>query len=167
MCTHRITFIAVIAAFIIAAAAVVIGAELPQASISPDQILKGNTQTITITLDKSIPNQKEITNEITKVRVAGKETTNMQKQTEVGKLSVLLPKLDIVGRVDVEVIGKDDKTVAVGQADLRRVCGEIPKGTLASPSIRTPHRTAAFFFHLLRHPKELRGAVKSSRQTAG
>ncbi|HEY6873212.1 MAG TPA: hypothetical protein VI298_10850 [Geobacteraceae bacterium] len=110
MHARRITFIAVIAVVIFAVAAVVMGADQPQASFSPDHILKGTAPTITITLDKSIPNQKQISS----VRVGG-QVAAMQKPREEGKLSVLLPKLNILGRADVEVIGKGDKLVAVGQ----------------------------------------------------
>jgi hypothetical protein len=39
---------------------------------------------------------------------------NVEKPS-AGKLSVPLPKLEVVGRADVEVIDKDGKTVAVGQ----------------------------------------------------
>ena len=63
----RITFSAVtVILFIIAAAAVVVHADQPQASISPDHILKGTAPTITITLDKSIPNQQLISSVHTK-----------------------------------------------------------------------------------------------------
>ncbi len=106
MHTRRIISIAVVAVIVIAAATVVIGAELPQAFFSPDRILKGTAPTITITLDKSISDQ------IKSVRVSG-QVVPVQKSEE--KVSVLLPKLDIVGRADVSVLDKDDKPVAFGQ----------------------------------------------------
>ena len=103
--------IALVAVVVITLAVVVIGAELPQASFSPDRILKGTTPTITITLDKSIPisDPKEI-----KVRVGGGDPIHVQEPKE-GKVSVQLPKLDIVGRADVVVIGKGDQPLAAGQ----------------------------------------------------
>jgi len=109
MRTHRITSIAVIALVAIVAPAIVFGADQPPVSCSPDRILKGTTPTITITLDKSIPDQKEIKS----VHIGG-QIAAVQEPRKEGELSVLLPKLDIVGRADVEVIGKDDKPVAVG-----------------------------------------------------
>ncbi|HUJ16662.1 MAG TPA: IPT/TIG domain-containing protein [Nitrospirota bacterium] len=105
---RRITFIAVIAVVVFAAAAVNIHADQPEARFSPDRILKGTTPTIIITLDKSIQNQEEIKN----IRLGGQVVD--VKRSE-GKLSVQLPKLDLVGLADVEVLGKDDKVVAVGQ----------------------------------------------------
>src|SRR6266478_3313805 len=110
MRTRPITSVAVVAVVVIVAAAIVVRADQTQASLSPDRILKGTTPTITITLDKSIPDQ----NEIKSVRIGGQVVTVQEPRVE-GKVSVLLPKLDIVGRADVEVIGKDDKPVAVGQ----------------------------------------------------
>jgi hypothetical protein len=109
MRTHRITFIAVIATSIIVAVAVavVMAADLPRASFSPDGIVRGTTPLITMTLDKSIPNE-----EITKVRVAEHDVAVQKSE---GKLIFQIPKLDIVGTAYVEVIGKGDKSVAVGQ----------------------------------------------------
>ena len=109
MRTCRITFIAVIATFVIAAAAIAAGADLPQVSLNPDHILKGTAPTITITLDKNIPNQQQISS----VRI-GKQAVAVQQPRTEGKLSVQLPKSDLVGRAEVEVIGKGDKAVAVG-----------------------------------------------------
>ncbi|MBZ5613253.1 MAG: IPT/TIG domain-containing protein [Acidobacteriia bacterium] len=107
---HRITIFAVVAVVVIMAAAVFVRADQPQASLSPDRILKGTTPTITITLDKSIPDQKEVKS----VRIGG-HVIAVQEPSAEGKVSVPLPKLEIVGRADVEVIGRDDKSVAVGQ----------------------------------------------------
>jgi hypothetical protein len=107
MRTLRITSIAVVVLFVTATATFV-RADEPQVSVSPDRVLKGTTPTITITLDKNIPDQKEIS-----VRIGGQAATVLQPREE-GKVSVLLPKLEIVGRADIEVIGKDGKTVAVG-----------------------------------------------------
>jgi hypothetical protein len=109
---YLITLITVFTLIVIAAAAVVVYADQSQASISPDQILKGTTPTVTIMLDKSIPSWQDITS----VSVGGQVVTVSKPSTE-GKLSVLLPKLDIVGRADVEVIGKDNKLVSVGQLE--------------------------------------------------
>lgn len=78
-----------------------------QASVTPDRILKGTAPVVTITLDKSVP-------EVKSVRVAGQDAPVQQPLAE-GKVSVQLPKLDVVGRADVVVIGKDDKPVAAGQ----------------------------------------------------
>lgn len=108
MRTRRNTIIAVVAVVIIAAAAVVTGADLPQASLSPDRVLKGTETKITITVDKDIQKQ------ISSVRVGGHPAI-VQKPGAEGKLSALLPKLDIVGQADVEVVGKGNKPVAVGQ----------------------------------------------------
>lgn len=110
MRTRRIASIAVVAVVVIAAATIITRADLPQASLSPDRVLKGTAPIITITLDKSISDQKDIKS----VRVGG-QVVPVQEPRAEGKLSVLLPKLDIVGRADVEVIGKDDKPVSFGQ----------------------------------------------------
>jgi hypothetical protein len=110
MRTHRINPVAVIAVVAIVLSAVVVRADQPQVTLSPDRILKGTTPTITITLDKSIPDQKEIKS----VRIGGQDIA-VQEPSAEGKLSVPLPKLDIVGRADVDVIGKDNKSVAAGQ----------------------------------------------------
>jgi len=107
MRARRITPLAAITALAILASAVLVHAQQPQASPSPDRILKGTTPTITITLDKSIPDQSEIKG----VRVGGQLVT-VQAPSADGKLSVPLPKLDIVGQADIEIIGKDDKVVA-------------------------------------------------------
>lgn len=110
--------IAVFTLIVIAAAVITLWAQQQQASLSPDRILKGTAPTITITLDKSIK-------EIKSVRVAGQDIHVQQPGEEAkapaqqpdadGKMSVQLPKLDIVGRADVEVLNKDDKPVAVGE----------------------------------------------------
>jgi len=107
---RRITFTAVIIVFIITIAATITHADQLQSFINPNRILKGTTPTITITLDKNIPNWQKITN----VRVAGQVITVPPPGTDA-KLSVLLPKLDIAGTADVEVIGADNKPVVVGQ----------------------------------------------------
>ncbi len=110
MTTRHITLAVVISLVLIASATAVIHADQPQASLSPDRILKGTTPTITITLDKSIPNQEQITG----VRIGG-QVVPVQKSGVEGKLFVQLPKLDFVGTAEVEIVGKDDKLVAVGQ----------------------------------------------------
>ena len=107
---RRITFTAVIIVFIITIAATITHADQLQSFINPNRILKGTTPTITITLDKNIPNWQKITN----VRVAGQVITVPPPGTDA-KLSVLLPKLDIAGSADIEVIGADNKSVVVGQ----------------------------------------------------
>jgi len=110
MRARRITSLAAITALAILASAVLVHAQQPQASPSPDRILKGTTPTITITLDKSIPDQSEIK----KVRVDG-QPVDVQPPSPDGKLSVPLPKIDKAGPVDVEVLGKDDKVVAAAK----------------------------------------------------
>ncbi|NMW18778.1 MAG: hypothetical protein HKK66_07120 [Chlorobiaceae bacterium] len=105
----RITFIALFATFITAHAAVVMGADLPKASITPDHILKGTNPTVTLTLDKGITNQDKL-----RARV-GVQVVPVQKQEADGKLTVQLPKLDLMGSADVELIGEDDKPVATGK----------------------------------------------------
>jgi hypothetical protein len=111
MRTPRITSIVVVAVLVIAAATVV-RADEPQVSVSPDHVLKGTAPTITITLDPKTPTPTEITS----VRVGGLEPPVTVKPPGAdGKLSVPLPKLDVVGMADIEVIGKDGKTVAVGR----------------------------------------------------
>ena len=100
--------IAVAAVVVILAAVIVVRADQPpQASLSPDHILKGNATIVTIT-DKSIPK------EIKSVLIARQPGT-VQEPTAEGKVSVLVPQLDFVGQADVEVIGTDDKPVAVGK----------------------------------------------------
>ena len=112
MRTLHITFILVIVTFITASAAVVTGTDLPHASFSPDRILKGTTLTVTMTLDKDVSNQDKL-----RARVGGEggQIVDVEQQKTGGKLSITLPKLDIVGLADVEVVGRDDKTVAVGK----------------------------------------------------
>jgi hypothetical protein len=110
MRTHRIARIALVAVVATVASAVAVRADQPPVTLSPDRILKGTTPTITITLDKSIPDQKEIKS----VSIGG-QVVAVQEPNADGKLSVPLPKLDIVGRAVVEVIGKDNKSVAIGQ----------------------------------------------------
>lgn len=110
MLTRRVISIALIAGVAIFGSAVTVRADQPKISLSPDRVLKGTTPTITITLDKSIPDQKEIKS----VRIGG-QLVAVQAPTAEGQLSVPLPKLDIVGRADVNVIGKDGKSVADGQ----------------------------------------------------
>ena len=78
-----------------------------EAILNPDRVLKGTTPIVTITLEKSIP-------EIKSVYVAGQDAPVQQPLAD-GKVSVQLPKLDIVGRTYVVVVGKDDKPAAVGQ----------------------------------------------------
>ncbi len=109
MRTRRLTLIVVISAVLVVAAVVNIRADQPQAYLSPDRILTGTTPTIMIMLDKSILNQEQITS----VRI-GEHIVAVQKSGVEGKLSFQPPKLDFVGRAEVEVIGKDDKPVAVG-----------------------------------------------------
>jgi hypothetical protein len=60
-----------------------------------------------MTLDKSIQ-------EVKGIRVGGQDVAVPQPGSE-GELSVQLPKLNIVGSADVEIISKDDKPVALGQ----------------------------------------------------
>lgn len=127
MRTCRMTSIAVIAVVAIVAAAVVVRAEQPQVSLDPDRVLKGITPTITITLDKSIPDQKEIKS----VRIGG-QVVAVQEPSAEGKLSVGLPKLDIVGRADVDVIAKDDKSVAVGHLTYVESAEAMPTPVLGS-----------------------------------
>lgn len=110
MRTRNIIFIPVIAVVVILATAVITYADQPQSFLNPNRILKGTTPTITITLDKNIPNWDKITS----VRVAGQVIT-VPPPGKDAKLSVLLPKLDIAGSADVEVIGTDNKPVVVGQ----------------------------------------------------
>lgn len=108
---HITSIIAVFALVaILALPTVVLAEQPPQVSLNPDRVLKGTTPTITITLDKNIPDQKEINS----VRIGG-QVVAVQEPNAEGKLSVPLPKLDIVGRADVSVIGKENKSVAVGQ----------------------------------------------------
>jgi len=107
MRTGRIISIAVVAVVVIVATAVVILADQPQASFNPDHILKGTAPTITISLDKSISDKIE------SVSIGGGDPVKVQKPE--GKVSVLLPKLDIVGRAYVSVLDKDNKPLAVGQ----------------------------------------------------
>lgn len=99
-----------IALVVIVGGASVARADQPQASLSPDRILKGTAPTVTITLDKSVPDQ----NQIKGVRIVGQVLAVQEPKVE-GKLVVQLPKLDMVGRADVELIGKDDKPFLVGQ----------------------------------------------------
>jgi hypothetical protein len=109
---HRIILIVTLALALIVPTTLVVGADQPQVSLSPDRIVKGTAATITITLDKNIPDQKEIR----KVRIAG-QVIAVQEPSADGKLSVVLPELNIIGRADIEVLGKDDKPVAVGQLE--------------------------------------------------
>jgi hypothetical protein len=103
---RHIVSIAIAAAVIILATATVVRAASAQTSLSPDRILKGAVQIITIT-DKNIPK------EIKSVLVAGQPAIVQDPRVE-GKVSVQLPQLDFVGRADVKVIGTDDKLVASG-----------------------------------------------------
>src|ERR1039458_7036799 len=108
MKTSLLRNIAAIGLSIVAVSTVVDAcASQPQATITPDRILKGTTPTVSITLDKSIPDM----NDVRRVRVAGL-VVEVNPPTPEGKIQVPLPRLDIVGKADVEVIGKDDKSVA-------------------------------------------------------
>jgi hypothetical protein len=103
----KLWFIAAVTVIVIAAAVSIVLGQRQLVSFSPDHILKGTAPIITITLDKSIQGVKS-------VRVGGQDAAVQQPSSE-GELSVQLPKLDIVGSADVEIIGKDDKPVALGQ----------------------------------------------------
>ncbi|MGO9085916.1 MAG: hypothetical protein ACLQBK_11870 [Candidatus Sulfotelmatobacter sp.] len=104
---HRITPTAVIALVAIVASAITARAEQPQVSLSADPILRGTAPTITITLGKSAKDIKSIS-------VAG-HVVDLPKSDTKGRVSVLLPRLDIVGRVGVEAIDKNGKSFPVGQ----------------------------------------------------
>ena len=82
----------------------------PHVSLNPDRILKGSTQTITVTLDKATPDKDAI-----KSVLVGGQRVSVESPGDDGKLFLPLPRLDVAGRVDVQVIGKDDKAVAIGQ----------------------------------------------------
>src|SRR5271166_1843571 len=111
MRTRRITCLAAITVVAVLSAAMVARADEPQITLTPDRIPTGTTPTVTIPIEASFPDQSEINS----VRVGG-QTVKLNSPAVVdGKLSVLLPKLDIVGKAKVEVIGKDDKVVATGQ----------------------------------------------------
>jgi hypothetical protein len=98
-------------------------------TVSPDHILKGAAPTITLTLDRSV---KEIKN----VTVAGIEVSVPQPDAD-GKVPVLLPSLRIVGLADLVVIGKDGTPLGMGQ--LTYVEAEVP----------TPVEYKSLFFLLL------------------
>ena len=104
---RKLWFIAAATVIVIATAVSIVRGQRQLVSFSPDHILKGTAPIITITLDKSIQGVKSI-------HVGGQDVAVQQPNPE-GELSVQLPKLDIVGSADVEVIGKDDKPVALGQ----------------------------------------------------
>ncbi|HEX3584994.1 MAG TPA: IPT/TIG domain-containing protein [Candidatus Angelobacter sp.] len=108
MRTRRIASITVVTVVVILAS-VIAHADQPQA-ISPDHVEKGKPTTITITLDKNIPNMQEIRH----VRLAGL-VIEVKEPTAEGSLSVPLPGIDKIGTVDIEVLGKDDKPVAAGK----------------------------------------------------
>jgi hypothetical protein len=97
--------------------------------ISPDRILKGTAPTIMITLNTSTPDLKEVKG----VHVAGWNVP-VKAPGDDGKLSVPLPKLDMVGPVDFEVIGKDDKPVASGHLTYIEGQGPPPIPAAAGPS---------------------------------
>lgn len=95
-------------------------ADQPQLiTLNQDIVRKGATPTIVITLDKSIPDQGDIKT----VKICG-QPINVQPPSADGKLAVQLPELDLVGQCDVNVIGKNNATVAtvkltyVGSADV-------------------------------------------------
>jgi hypothetical protein len=115
--------ISLVVAVVTTVAAVVIGADLPQASLSPDRVVKGATPLITIWLDKNISG----TTEIKGIRLGGQVFPTQQSGD---KASVLLPRLYFVGRADFEVIGKDEKQVAVGQLTYVE-CADGPSCSLA------------------------------------
>jgi hypothetical protein len=105
-----VSIIVVVAAVILAAVVVAAAADsAPQVLANPDRIQKGKTTMITVTLDQSIPNQAEIKH----VRIGGLVID--VKEPEAGKLSVPLPGLEKLGKVDLQVLGKDDKLVATSQ----------------------------------------------------
>ncbi len=110
MRARHISFFAVIGMFVAAAAAFAAAGELPPVSPKPDRILKGTAPTIILTGDKNTPGWKDIN----KVNIGG-HVVAVQAPGADGGISLPLPKLNIVGRVDIEVIGKDDRPVASGQ----------------------------------------------------
>ncbi len=125
MCTRRVSSLTVVGALVAIAAAVPIWAQQPSLSASPDHILKGTAPTITLTLDKSVK-------EIKDVKVAGIEVAVPQPSAD-GKVTVQLPNLDLVGLVDVAVIGKDGNPLAVGQ--LTYVKSEEPPSVPSSTGL--------------------------------
>jgi len=104
---RKLWIISAITIIVIAAAVAMVWGQRQLVSLSPDHILKGTAPVIKMTLDKSIQ-------EVKGIRVGGQDVAVPQPNAE-GEFSVQLPKLDIVGSADVEIVGKDDKPAALGQ----------------------------------------------------
>jgi hypothetical protein len=87
-------------------------ADQPQLiTLNPDRVLKGTTPSITITLDKSVPHQDQITG----VLIGEPPAIPVKPPGPDGKLTVQLPELDLVGKADVKVLGNDNATLASAQ----------------------------------------------------
>lgn len=81
-------------------------------NIAPDTVPKGETPTLTITLDQSIPEARR--REIKAVRVGG-QAVDVSPPLKDGKVFVIPPKLEVEGTVDVEVLGNDSEPLAAGK----------------------------------------------------
>jgi len=87
---------------------VVLGANSATVSVSPDRIKTGTAQTITITSDSTIVNQEGLS-----IRLQDR-VFPVKKNPQNGKITVELPGLRLLGKIPFEIVGNDQKNIAVG-----------------------------------------------------
>ncbi|MGO8758589.1 MAG: IPT/TIG domain-containing protein [Terracidiphilus sp.] len=141
--------LASLAAFVFAAALAPVAAahaDQPQlVTINPDCIRKGATPSITIALDKSVPHQDQIANV-----VIGAKSIPVNPPGPDGKLTVQLPDLQTVGQVDVDILAKDNTTLAVGK--LTFTDSALPNAPQQAPSHTQLHLLLLYVLLLVSLP---------------
>jgi len=106
MRTRSQAIVGTLAMLVLAACAGAATADEPRATCSPDTVLKGAPPTIMVSVGSN--------DSIMSVRIGGEPAT-LQSGPAVGKASVLVPKRDNAGQVDVEVYGKGGRLLGRGR----------------------------------------------------